>query len=74
MDETIYVIFKVQFDFALQLWFSIVYNSVSCLSEWTLQRQKPETLLDYPDIHIVDEYLTKYRDSDRILNRNIHKK
>ena len=24
MDETIYVIFKVQFDFALEVWFSIV--------------------------------------------------
>ena len=23
MDETIYVIFKVQFDFALEVWFSI---------------------------------------------------
>ena len=24
MDETIYVIFKIQFDFALEVWFSIV--------------------------------------------------
>ena len=24
MDETIYVIFKVKFDFALEVWFSIV--------------------------------------------------
>ena len=28
MDETIYVIFKVQFDFALEVWFSI-FHSVS---------------------------------------------
>ena len=28
MDETIYVIFKVQFDFALEVWFSI-YTSQS---------------------------------------------
>ena len=26
MDETVYVIFKVQFDFALEVWFSIVYT------------------------------------------------
>ena len=27
MDETIYVIFKVQFDFALEVWFSIFHSS-----------------------------------------------
>ena len=26
MDETIYVIFKVHFDFALEVWFSIFEN------------------------------------------------
>ena len=32
MDETIYVIFKVQFDFALEVWFSIyakIYEKIS---------------------------------------------
>ena len=28
MDETIYVIFKVQFDFALEVWFSIYLTVV----------------------------------------------
>ena len=28
MNETIYVIFKVQFDFALEEWFSIAYHYV----------------------------------------------
>ena len=27
MDETIYVIFKVQFDFALEMWYSILPKS-----------------------------------------------
>ena len=28
MDETIYVILKVQFDFALEVWFSIVKHII----------------------------------------------
>ena len=30
MDETIYVIFKIQFDFALEVWFSIFW-----FTHWT---------------------------------------
>ena len=34
MDETIYAIFKVQFDFALEVWFSIYLNIFTHLLSW----------------------------------------
>ena len=34
MDETIYVIFKVQFDFALEVRFSIVGSALELSANW----------------------------------------
>ena len=40
MDETIYVIFKVQFDFALEKWFSIYGHHF-----WVWNQVMPKTIL-----------------------------
>ena len=39
MDETIYVIFKVLFDFALEVWFSICYIIENQVAEKDFRRE-----------------------------------
>ena len=44
MDETIYVIFKVQFDFALEVWFSI--ERFTIFLNWSLKLSFPTIRLN----------------------------
>ena len=45
MDETIYVIFKVQFAFALEVWFSIDMNFQNNLIQFILICEKALTFI-----------------------------
>ena len=51
MDETIYVIFKVQFDFALEVWFSVNTSQITN-DKGTEQTGHMSRLVCYFDVRV----------------------